>query len=214
MELDNVVIRPAELADIDAIADIYSALWCGWLRRGGFTEDERLVARFNTVMQAQCSPIALVAEMDGKIIAACYVGVYDEGVPRTNPYWQQTYDELFEQATVRAQTADDNLEGSLFGDSREKATGNRFGASDSPYADGQLNLIIVLPEYQGRGLGRRLIEVAREHMRELGCKRFFLLTDNRSDWKFYEHLGMERVAEDHSQDTGDGFIVYIYGGLA
>ena len=130
------------------------------------------------------------------------------------PLLAATYDELFEQATVRAQTADDNLEGSLFGDSREKATGNRFGASDSPYADGQLNLIIVLPEYQGRGLGRRLIEVAREHMRELGCKRFFLMTDNRSDWEFYEHLGMERVAEDHSQDTGDGFIVYIYGGLA
>ena len=165
-------------------------------------------------MQAQCSPIALVAELDGKIIAACYVGVYDKGTPRTNPYWQQAYDELFEQATARAQTADDNLEGSLFGDSREKATGNRFGASDSVYADGQLNLIIVLPEYQGCGLGRRLIEVAREHMRELGCKRFFLMTDNRSDWEFYEHLGMERVAEDHSQDTGDNFIVYIYGGLA
>ena len=152
--------------------------------------------------------------MDGKVIAACYVGVYDNGAPRTNPYWQQTYDDLFNQATVRAQTADDNLEGSLFGDSREKATGNRFGASDSPYADGQLNLIIILPEYQGCGLGRRLIEVAREHMRELGCKRFFLMTDNRSDWEFYEHLGMERVAEDHSQDTGDGFIVYIYGDLA
>ena len=185
MDLNNVVIRPAELDDIDAIADIYSALWCGWLRREEHAQDERLVARFNTVMQAQCSPIALVAELDGKIIAACYVGVYDKGTPRTNPYWQQTYDELFERATARAQTA-----------------------------DGQLNLIIVLPEYQGCGLGRRLIEVAREHMRELGCKRFFLMTDNRSDWEFYEHLGMERVAEDHSQDTGDNFIVYIYGGLA
>lgn len=120
MDLNNVVIRPAELDDIDAIADIYSALWCGWLRREEHAQDERLVARFNTVMQAQCSPIALVAELDGKIIAACYVGVYDKGAPRTNPYWQQTYDKLFEQATARAQTAGDNLEGSLFGDSREK----------------------------------------------------------------------------------------------
>lgn len=85
MDLNNVVIRPAELDDIDAIADIYSALWCGWLRREEHAQDERLVARFNTVMQAQCSPIALVAELDGKIIAACYVGVYDKGTPRTNP---------------------------------------------------------------------------------------------------------------------------------
>ena len=70
MDLNNVVIRPAELDDIDAIADIYSALWCSWLRREEHAQDERLVARFNTVMQAQCSPIALVAELDGKITAA------------------------------------------------------------------------------------------------------------------------------------------------
>ena len=93
MDLNNVVIRPAKLDDIDAIADIYSALWCGWLRREEHAQDERLVARFNTVMQAQCSPIALVAEVDGKVIAACYVGGYDNGAPRTNPYWQQTHDD-------------------------------------------------------------------------------------------------------------------------
>ena len=37
------------------------------------------------------------------------------------------------------------------------------------------------------------------------------MTDSQSDWQFYEHIGMKRILEDHSQDTGDGFIVYIYG---
>ena len=211
MTLENVTIRPATLADTDAIADIYAALWCNWLNNAGATEDARLVARFNTVMQAQCSPVALVAEADGKVIAACYLGVYDNGVPRANPYWQQAYDELLAQATERATTADDDLEGALFGDSREKATGNRFGASDNPYAQGQLNLVIVLPEWQGRGLVRMLIERARNELAALGCEAFFLMTDNQADYAFYDHIGMTRIAEDHSQDTGDGFIVYIYG---
>ena len=40
------------------------------------------------------------------------------------------------------------------------------------------------------------------------------MSDNRSDYEFYDHLGMERIAENHDQDTGDGFIVYVYGGEA
>lgn len=51
-------------------------------------------------------------------------------------------------------------------------------------------------------------------MREAGCTRFFLMSDNRSNYHFYDHLGMARIAEDHSQDTGDNFIVYVYGGVA
>ena len=36
-----------------------------------------------------------------------------------------------------------------------------------------------------------------------------LMSDCNSDWQFYEHLNMKRILEDHSQDTGDGFIVYM-----
>ena len=210
--LVNVNIREATLGDTDAIARIYAALWCNWLRRVGADEDALLVSRLNTVMQAQCSPVALVAEADGEVVAACYVGVYDGGRPRTNPYWQDAYDGLLTQATERAKTADGDLEGALFGDSREKATGNRFAASGDPYGEGQINLVIILPEWQGRGLGRALVDRAREELRKLGRSCFFLMTDNQADWQFYEHIGMKRILEDHSQDTGDGFIVYIYGG--
>lgn len=38
------------------------------------------------------------------------------------------------------------------------------------------------------------------------------MSDCNSDWQFYEHLNMKRILEDHSQDAGDGFIVYMYGG--
>lgn len=209
--IETLRIREAAAGDLDGIARIYGALWCNTLRNRGDIEDAELAARFNVAMQLQDSPIALVAESDGEVIAACMVGVFDDSAPRPNPAWQQTYDELLAQAAARAETADAKLEGSLFGDSREKATSRRFAATGNPYAQGQVNLIIIDPAWQGRGLGRRLIDAARGHLRDLGCSAFFLMTDNQSDYAFYDHIGMERIAEDHSQDTGDGFTVYIYG---
>lgn len=72
--------------------------------------------------------------------------------------------------------------------------------------------IIIVPDWQGKGLGRALIDLARVELAKAGCTKFFLMSDCNSDWQFYEHLNMKRILEDHSQDTGDGFIVYMYGG--
>lgn len=212
MSLDNVTMRAATLDDLDGIAAIYNQLWCNTLRNRGDVEAADFCARFNIAMQLQRSPIALVAEAEGRIIAARCIGIFEDGKPRKNPTWKPCYDELFAQATEMAKTADAKLEGSLFGDSREKATADRFAATGNEYAQGQLNLIIIVPEWQGKGLGRALIDLARAKLAQAGCTKFFLMSDCNSDWQFYEHLNMKRILEDHSQDTGDGFIVYMYGG--
>ena len=196
MSLENVALRAATLDDLTGIAAIYNQLWCNTLRNRGDVEAADFCARFNIAMQLQRSPIALVAEAEGRIIAACCIGIF----------------ELFIQATEMAKTADAKLEGSLFGDSREKATADRFAATGNEYAQGQLNLIIIAPEWQGKGLGRELIDLTRAELAKAGCTKFFLMSDCNADWQFYEHLNMKRILEDHSQDTGDGFIVYMYGG--
>ena len=211
MPLSNVTIREAGLGDLDELADLYCTLWTNSLRNRGDFEDAMLAGRYNIAMQFQRSPIALIAEVDGVAIAACCVGIFDDGKPRTNPAWQERYEELLALATERARDADERLEGCLFGDTREKATADRFAASGNEYAKGQINLIIIRPEWQGKGLGAKLIERARTELRSQGCDAFFLMSDNQSDYEFYDHIGMTRIAEDHSQDTGDGFIVYIYG---
>lgn len=212
MALEGITLRPATTGDLDGIAAIYNQLWCNTLRNRGDVEDATFCARFNIAMQLERSPIALVAEAEGRVIAACCIGIFDAGEPRTNPTWELIYRELLADATERARTADAKLEGSLFGDSREKATADRFAATGSDYAQGQINLVIIEPAWQGKGLGRALIDRARTELAAAGASKFFLMTDNQSDWQFYEHLGMTRIAEDHSQDTGDGFIVYMYGG--
>lgn len=208
----NVQIREARLEDLDELADLYCTLWTNSLRNRGDFEDAMLAGRYNIAMQFQRSPIALVAEADGTPIAACCVGIFDEGAPRDNPSWQARYEELLAQARERVEAgADERLEGCLFGDTREKATADRFAATGNEYAQGQINLIIIRPEWQGKGLGRELIGRARAELKAAGCLKFFLMSDNQSDYEFYDHIGMTRIAEDHSQDTGDGFTVYIYG---
>ena len=136
MSLDNVTLRAATLDDLAGIAAIYNQLWCNTLRNRGDVEAADFCARFNITMQLQRSPIALVAEAEGRIIAACCIGIFEDGKPRTNPTWVPCYDEMFAQATEMAKTADAKLEGSLFGDSREKATADRFAATGNEYAQG------------------------------------------------------------------------------
>lgn len=95
MSLDNVTLRAATLDDLAGIAAIYNQLWCNTLRNRGDVEAADFCARFNIAMQLQRSPIALVAEAEGRIIAACCIGIFEDGKPRTNPTWVPCYDEMF-----------------------------------------------------------------------------------------------------------------------
>jgi ribosomal protein S18 acetylase RimI-like enzyme len=55
---------------------------------------------------------------------------------------------------------------------------------------GWLNYLAVLPEYQGRGFGRRLVGRAVEDLRKLGCLKVNLQVrrSNISAVEFYKHL--------------------------
>ena len=50
MTPDGISIRAVKLDDLDAIAEIYSTLWCNTLRNRGDLEDAKLASRFNIVL--------------------------------------------------------------------------------------------------------------------------------------------------------------------
>jgi ribosomal protein S18 acetylase RimI-like enzyme len=54
-----------------------------------------------------------------------------------------------------------------------------------------LNDIFVKPEARGSGVGRALMEAARQHALQTGAKRLTLetISDNRTAWLLYESLG-------------------------
>jgi ribosomal protein S18 acetylase RimI-like enzyme len=57
-----------------------------------------------------------------------------------------------------------------------------------------LNDLFVAPEARGRGVGRALMEAARDHAIQTGAKRLTLETtaENRTAWSLYEDLGYVR----------------------
>ena len=57
-----------------------------------------------------------------------------------------------------------------------------------------LNDLFVAPKARGRGVGRALMEAAREHAIRTGAKRLTLetTTENRAAWSLYEDLGYVR----------------------
>jgi GNAT superfamily N-acetyltransferase len=208
----DLVIRPLRPEDFDALSGIYRSLWCNWLRRMGALDDARLVGDFNIAMQLHRSPLCTVGEINGEVVSCCLVGIAKDGATMPNEDWQPLYEELLARATERAKTADADLEGALFGDSREKKGADRFIASGDPYGAAQINLLAMVPSWQHHSLGSALMDDARRAMRSRGIERFFLTSDSQSDYAFYDHIGMRRISESHEQDTGDGFVTYIYGG--
>jgi GNAT superfamily N-acetyltransferase len=62
-----------------------------------------------------------------------------------------------------------------------------------PPADGEITFVMLDPAYHGRGIGKRLVENFLAAARQNGAKRLTLVTDEESNWRFYEHLGWKRV---------------------
>ena len=63
-------------------------------------------------------------------------------------------------------------------------------------AEGEVETLYVMDDWQERGIGRSLIRGAAEHLRALGCRSAFLwvLRDNPSRW-FYQRMGGRPVME-------------------
>ena len=74
-----------------------------------------------------------------------------------------------------------------------------------PRSDAEVNLIIVDSKYQGKGLGRKLMERFVGAARDARCRLVTLYTDDQaSNWRFYEALGFRKVATFH-----DGLTSYF-----
>ena len=67
-----------------------------------------------------------------------------------------------------------------------------------------LHAIDVMVDYQGKGIGTKLISYARDYVKNIGCYKMFLITNksNVSACKCYEKAGGINKANDE--------IVYVY----
>lgn len=82
----------------------------------------------------------------------------------------------------------------------DRMAGYCFGDRGS----GEILVLVVLPEHEGRGLGRRLLERTQDTLAGLGWQRLFLgcSSDPASrSYGFYRHLGWVYTGE--SDEFGD-----------
>ena len=89
----------------------------------------------------------------------------------------------------------------------------RTGAPEANFA---LKLLIVSPEARGLGIGRRLFDAVRSHLRERGAAGYYLLTDDNCDVSFYDHMGLRQEIRRRSEvawpgeEPGADFGIYLY----
>jgi aminoglycoside 6'-N-acetyltransferase I len=62
-----------------------------------------------------------------------------------------------------------------------------------------INEVGVAPTFQGRGLGKAVVQALLEHAKRLGCREAWVLTDrsNHAAMRLYASAGGEEASGDH-----------------
>jgi len=208
--MDGIIYRPVAREDLDALAALYTRYW---VQSVPALEDKMLAGRVCLLIQLVRSQFALVAEQDGAVVGVCLGSRIVDGAISEVEMWRDALDSTWTEAVERAKTADEELEDSLFCDWRELQKADALIASGSPYAEAQITLFMMDPQVKGRGVGGALFSKIRGLLREAGARRFFLMTDTQSDFEYYEHRGMKRLASYPTvPDDPDSWAFFIYGG--
>ncbi len=76
-------------------------------------------------------------------------------------------------------------------------------------SDAEIVLLIVDPNFQGHGVGRKLFEECMKYFRHNNVKKFNLKSDTACNYNFYDHMGMTCVAKEPiAPDKEFTFLLY------
>lgn len=90
-----------------------------------------------------------------------------------------------------------------------------FGIPIRPFKDykQEIGLLYILKEYQGKGIGKRLFNMAYENIKKTGFNEFFVCCNkyNIPAQKFYEKMGGEIIdIDDDNEDMSIPQVKYLY----
>lgn len=72
--------------------------------------------------------------------------------------------------------------------------------------DGEVMACFILPEYQGKGIGREIVRTLEKEAKDKGLEKVWLVSV-LSAVKFYEKLGYNFVKEKMHRDWGKGIVM-------
>lgn len=200
---EQVVYRPLEETDFDAVASLYERLWCSGL-------DELVAPRASRLAAATylaISPLGLVASIGNRVLG---VVLARDGFERRVARWEGIRDELAGEA--RRLGLAEELESSLSVDRSELSLATGYSREGERFSQAQMTLLAVSPDAHGLGIGSGLFDRMSSMIALTGASGFFLTTDDECDWGYYEYRGLSRISA-HEVDGADGspLTVYLYG---
>ncbi|MGA2244353.1 MAG: GNAT family N-acetyltransferase [Verrucomicrobiota bacterium] len=157
-----------------------------------------------TIVPAAEADLTELAQLAGTIWRACYPGII------SHAQIEFMLAHMYAPETLREEV---RSQGIRF---YRLLVGERFGgfASLGPTAAAgvmKLHKLYLLPELQGRGLGRLLLEYCAAEAQQLGAARLILAVNKRNARAIsaYQHNGFA-IAESVVTDIGGGFVMDDY----
>lgn len=206
-----IVYRPIRWDDLDGIVGAFHRTW--GVNEPGDPDAARLTSRHFVLHYLEPATRGVVAEgRDGRFMGVTLARV--AGRPALFP--QATGELLRVDAELRATPAGaDALARTEAWHALEERMESDIAINDRTQAE--LELFLVDAAARGHGVGGALWRDLLAAFEAQGVEHYYLHTDSSCDVGFYDHKGLERVAERYAGDhpderVGGGEDVFIYEG--
>lgn len=201
----GVVYRPMAWEDVDAIVEEYERTW------GFGTPESALLSRHFVMHYLAPASRGDIAERDGRFMGVTLTRV--AGLPAAFPEAQAELGRIDDR--IRASVPDTrHLDGALHWHAVEEEMERDSGVEAT--AQGEIELFLVSADARDHGVGGTLWRRALAYLGACGVERYYLHTDSSCDVGFYDHQGLECVAEryaaDHPEDHDMMGDIFIYEG--
>ena len=205
----DITFRPYRQDDFDEVAKICARIWVPNVE-GYF--DRITFGRVMTAGSLRRSSFANVAVRGTRVVGACLGGFAEDGSIVQDHSHDETFDRLMVAARKRAKLGGPEVEEMLFRRLRMYTTADVFISRGYSNAEAELNLLVVNPADQGKGIGSRLFEDAVTSFCDGGAHGFFTMVSDVSDFSFLEHRGLSLVQKKEGPSRkSDKGAIYLYG---
>lgn len=207
--------RPLIWNDIDKIIQAFDDTWGNWGVTGGRPESWLLSKHFVMHYLEPATRGDVAETADGRFMGVTLARVVGE--PVLFPNASEELDSVDRELNATEHGAM-GLKDTLHWHAIETDMENAVGVNESTQAE--VELFLVAADARGLGVGGMLWRRMMTHFAEHGVRRYYLHTDSSCDVGYYDHKGLDRVAEryakDHPEDNRLGQEtmddIFIYAG--
>jgi len=192
--VDSLLYREMVEEDWDGVVELVTKVWFEELEQIPSAEVKKLTATVDTHHLFPWVTFGIVAidEIEGKIVGVVAV----RGPDDLDKQRQEQHAAIVEEAIAQGRTFGSDVHEQLCAYKDEATRHWKLVYEKRPRTyDGEVVLIILDPDYQGCGIGRKLLNQGLAWCKSQGSTLVCLDTDDTCNYQFYDHLGWRRALE-------------------